>query len=333
MSNGIKVTVKSTAKDFEPRTFEFSEDSTVGDLRKKVAETISAETPTIRLILNASILNDDNVLLTKLPNITQDTVIFTQAKARGKVLEAPLPSSSPAVRTPQPRQAEPVVPQEPHPSAQDGLSESSSDDLELNPAGDNSNLVEQLVETFSCGQRLAQLSLELANNNVDLAAAIIGEEPTEEELENTLRHIAGGRHRHRPHTYSNEELERMLQEPNFLEMFTTHISDWSPNLALRFNNDHDLLLEVLHLYLNMVEASMAGRGVPAPRDRAPPRPAGPPQPPPLTAEDEDNIATIIGICGGDLNYNRVKEAYVRLGRNMDAVVSVIMDQREYFERE
>lgn len=333
MSDCIKVTVKSTAKDFEPRAFEFSADSTVGDLRKKVAETVSAETPTIRLILNASILNDDSVLLTKLPNITQDTVIFTQAKARGKVLEAPLPSSNSTTETPQPRETEPITSQAPRSDTHDASPESAPDILELDLAGNNSNLVTQLVETFSCGQRLAQLSLELANNNVDLAAAIISEDPTEEELESTLRHVAAGRQRNRPHTYSNEELERILQEQGFLEMFTTQISDWSPNLALRFNNDHDLLLEVLHLYLNMMGAAMSGRGMNSMQDREPARPAELSQPPPLTAEDEDNIATIIGICGGDLNYNRVKEAYIRLGRNMDAVVSVIMDQREYFERE
>lgn len=80
MTDCIKVTVRSTAKDFEPRTFEFSSNSTVGDLRKQVAETISVEASTIRLILNASILNDNNALLAKVPNITTDTVIFLKPR-------------------------------------------------------------------------------------------------------------------------------------------------------------------------------------------------------------------------------------------------------------
>ena len=329
MTDCIKVTVRSTAKDFEPRTFEFSSNSTVGDLRKQVAETISVEASTIRLILNASILNDNNALLAKVPNITTDTVIFTQAKARGKVLEAPpVSSASEAAQT---YRIETIASQSQRPETQDATSESNSDGLELGPTGNNSDLVAQLVETFSCEPRLAQITLEITNNNMDLAAAIIAEDPTEEELEETLRRMGPGRQRQRPHAYSTEELEQIIQTPNFLEMFTTQISDWSPNLALRFNDDHDLLLEVLHLYLNMIEAGMAGRGALVPREPAPPRPAETPAP--LTAEDEDNIATIIGICGGDLNYNRVKEAYVRLGRDMNAVVSVIMDQREYFEGE
>lgn len=329
MSDCIRIAVRSTVKEFEPRTFEFFPDSTVGDLRKKVAEAISAEAPTIRLILNASILNDDGILLSKVPNITQDTVVFTQAKSRGRILEAP-PSSS-AAGVAQARQIESAASRDPHAEVQDSSSGSNSDALELDPVSNNSDLVAQLVETFSCRPRLAQISLELANNNMDLAAAIIAEDPTEEDLEDTLRHMGAARHSHRPHMYSTEELEQILQTPNFLEMFTTQISDWSPNLVLRFNEDRDLLLEVLHLYLNMIEAGMAGRGILIPRERAPLQPAE--QPPPLTADDEDNIATIIGICGGDLNYNRVREAYVRLGRDMNAVVSVIMDQREYFERE
>jgi len=144
---------------------------------------------------------------------------------------------------------------------------------------------------------------------------------------------------------SVEEAESMLAaNPQLAQEFSAMVARVSPDLALRLNEDHSLFIDLFRLVRANVNAGIISSigaisqalmnqvGSPESGESAPRPPARRADPPPLDLTDRDReiINNILEVAGQDLSFQLVAQAYIQFGKDPDATLSVILDNREAF---
>ncbi|TNJ26373.1 Ubiquitin-like protein [Giardia muris] len=315
----IEITVQSgSIKEFGTKTFTLKTSDTVRTLRETVARAAGLPAESIRLVHSAALISKDDALLEDFPNITKGNVMFTvKPKNQG--------SSSQAgpIASPLPQATTLTAPMSSHPAAPSSVAS----------AEPSQDVVQHLVEVTRRSESMVRLALRATGNNAEISATLLMEFGTEEALQEFFASMIS------PQTALNDQtLEQILANPGTLNQFSATVASISPNLATRFNSDRALLLDVfrLVLYLTSARPSRASSIGSPMRGLGPSVPMGS-RPHPAydeewTEEDDINMARASEVVGQDLDMDRVKELYLRLGRDMDALISAIIEQLSAYLR-
>lgn len=363
----ISIKVKAAAlRGFPETVFEMDDTSTVKDLRTRIAEAVGCKPEGIKMVLAASILSNDLLPLSSFPAITRNPVNFVVPsghvyRPKGESQNAAAPASLLEGTDENHQTASANAPQSAADSQADrSVPESAPLATENYPAAAPAAAQEPSAENiatlrgiFNCSENDARIALRISNNNSEIAAELLSTGQPMEQLEAIAnnpdlqrRLQAQARATGPMPVLTNEQLEQIIaQQPEVVEGFTRKVASVSPNLALRFNEDRELMLDTLRLFLAMnMEFGALAEGLAAtnndsarrgsdnaggaPAQAAPPANA---RPQVVSPEDQDNITTIIAIAGGNLNVEKVTSLYFSVGRNLDATLSIIFDNRQAFE--
>lgn len=316
----IEITVQSgSIKEFGSKSFTLKTTDTVRTLREVVAKEAGVPVESIRLVHSATLLSKDDALLEEFPNITKGSVMFTTKMGRTQASTSQTGSAA----SPLPPQA--VTLTAPMPSQTTAATHAST-------AQPSRDVIQHLIEVTRRPENMVRLALNATNNNVDVSAMLLMEFNTEEALQDFFASMSS------PQTaLSNQALEQILANPVMLNQFTATVGIISPDLAARFNSDHSLLLDVFRLVL-YITSSRSNRAsafpVPSMGDVGSSMGSRPRQASDdgWTEQDDINMAQVSEVVGQDLNMDRVKELYLRLDRNMDALLSAIFEQPDGYYR-